>query len=131
MEFDAFTSRLGLGQGRIRPTTIAAGAGEYAFVLGDDEPGRFFDVSTGDHAEVTQIVDLTDVDLVRAQLVLRVPTVSAPGLAWEVSLLVDGAKLARASARPGRTRVLTDLAANVSKLAGLHAVGVRLELVGA
>lgn len=131
MELDAFTSRLGLGQGRIRPTCIPAGSGEYAFVLGDDEPGRFFDLSPGDHAEASQVVDLTDVDLVRARLVLRVPAVSAPGVAWEVSLLVDGAKLARASARPGRTRELTDLAANVSKFTGPHALGVRLELAGA
>lgn len=131
MEFDAFTSRLGFGQGRIRPTTIPAGAGEYAFVLGDDEPGRFFDVSTGDHAEVTQVVDLTDVDLVRAHLVLRIPVMSVPELVWEASILVDGVKLARASAKPGRTRELTDLAANVSKFTGSHTLGVRLELVGA
>jgi len=131
MELDAFTSRLGLGQGRVRPTAIPAGAGEYAFVLGDDESGRFFELSPGDHAEVVQVVDLTDVDLVRAHLVLRVPAVSASDLAWEVSLLVDGAKLARASAKPGRTRELTDLAANVSKLTGSHTLGVRLELVGA
>ena len=129
MELDAFTSRLGLGQGRIRPMSIPAGAGEYALVLGDVEPGRFFDLSPGDHAEVTQAVDLTNVDLVRAHLVLRVPAVSASGLAWEVSLLVDGGKLARASAKQGRTRELTDLAANVSKLTGFHALGVRIELV--
>jgi hypothetical protein len=131
MELDAFTSRLGLGQGRIRPTNVPAAAGEYAFVLGDDEPGRFFNLSTGDHAEVIQTVDLTDIDLVRARLILRVPAMHAPSLAWEVSLLVDGTKLARASAKPSRTRELTDLAANVSKLTGHHAIGVRLELVGA
>jgi hypothetical protein len=34
-------------------------------------------------------------------------------------------------ARSGRERLVTDLAANVSKLSGVHTVGVRLELVGA
>jgi hypothetical protein len=33
--------------------------------------------------------------------------------------------------RAGRERVMRDLAANVSKLAGLHTVGVRLALVSA
>jgi hypothetical protein len=34
-------------------------------------------------------------------------------------------------ARPVRERLVTDLAANVSKLSGTHTVGVRLELVNA
>lgn len=133
MELDAFMSRLGLGQGRIRPTSVPAGSGEYAFVLGEDEPGRFFELALGDRAEVVQGTDLTEVDLVRAHLGLRVPAgvpAGVPvGFAWEVSIVVDGVKYASATARPGRSRTVTDLAANVSKLAGMHAVGVRLELV--
>ena len=131
MELDAFTSRLGLGQGRIRPTSIPAGSGEYAFVLGEDEPGRFFELALGDRAEVGQDTDLTEVDLVRAHVGLRVPAGVPVGFAWEVSIVVDGVKYASATARPGRSRTVTDLAANVSKLAGMHAVSVRLELVGA
>jgi len=46
-----------------------------------------------------------------------------------VSIIVDGVKAARATCRAGRKRLLTDLAANVSKLTGLHEVGVRLELL--
>jgi hypothetical protein len=47
-------------------------------------------------------------------------------------IIVDGTKRARATrAKPGRERLVTDLAANVSKLSGLHQVGVRLELVTA
>lgn len=130
MELDAFTSRLGLGQGRIRPASLPAGSGEYAFVLGEDEPGRLFELAVGDHAEVVQDTDLTDVDLVRAHLGLSVPASVPAGFAWEASIVVDGAKLATATAKPGRSRTLTDLAANVSKLSGVHQVGVRLELVG-
>ena len=129
MELDAFTRRLGLGQGRIQPINAPVPSGDHVFVLGEDAPGRFFDLETGDHAEVTQETDLTDVDLVRAALRLRVPRTLPAGLAWDVSILVDGAKAATATCKPGCTRVLTDLAANVSKLAGLHVVGVRLELV--
>jgi hypothetical protein len=129
MELDAFTSRLGLGQGRIQPTGAPVPSGDHLFVLGEDEPGRFFELDPGDHAEVTQETDLTDVDLVRAALRLRVPKTLSAGLAWEVSLLVDGAKAATATCNPGCTRVLSDLAANVSKLSAIHTVGVRLELV--
>ena len=130
MEFDAFTSRLGLGQGRIAPTSPPPGSGEYAFVLGEDDLGRLFDLAPGDHAEVAQDTDLTDVDLVRAHLGLRVPATLPAGFAWEASIVVDGVKLATATANSGRTRTLTDLAANVSKLSGVHQIGVRLELVG-
>ena len=130
MELDAFTSRLGLGQGRIRPTSLPPGSGEYAFVLGDDEPGRLFELAVGDHAEVVQDTDLTDVDLLRAHLGLRVPASVPASFAWEASIIVDGTKLATATAKPGRSRTLTDLAANVSKLSGVHQIGVRLELVG-
>lgn len=130
MELDAFTSRLGLGQGRIRPASLPAGSGEYAFVLGEDEPGRLFELAVGDHAEVVQDTDLTDVDLVRAHLGLRVPASVPAGFAWEASIVVDGVNRATATAKPGRSRMLTDLAANVSKLSGVHQVGVRLELVG-
>jgi hypothetical protein len=127
MALTAFTSRLGIGQGRIQ--TDKATAGEYAFVLGDAESGRLFDLAPGDHAEVTQAVDVTGMDFVRATLRLSVPASTASGLSWEASILVDGMKLARMRSTPGHERLVTDLAANVSKLSGTHTVGVRLELV--
>jgi hypothetical protein len=125
MALTAFTSRLGRGQGRIRPASAPPVSGEYVFVLGEDQPGRFFDLVPGDFAEVTQTADLTDAALLRATLRLRVP----PGPPWEACLVIDGLAVARVRARPGRERVVTDLAANVSKRSGLHEVGVRLELV--
>lgn len=128
MTLTAFTSRLGRGQGRIRPRNATPASGDYLFVLGEDEPGRFFELAPGDYAEVTQAVDLTKVALVRAQLRLRVPASLPSGLTWEAALVVDGVKYARARGRPGRERIVTDLAANVSKLSGVHTVGVRLEL---
>ena len=127
MALTAFTSRLGRGQGRL--ATPKATGGDYAFVLGDEEPGRLFELAPGDHAEVTQESDLTGVMLVRALLRLRVPASTPAGLAWEASIIVDGAKRAAMRAKPGRERLVTDLAANVSKLSGLHTIGVRLELV--
>jgi hypothetical protein len=127
MALTAFTSRLGRGQGRLR--TSKATAGDYAFVLGEDEPGHFFELAPGDHVDVTQPADLTGVKLVRALLRLRVPASTPAGLAWEAAIVVDGAKVARMRAKPGGERLVTDLAANVSKLSGTHVVGVRLELV--
>lgn len=129
MALTAFTSRLGRGQGRL--ATSKAAGGDYAFVLGDAELGRLFELAPGDHAEVTQQTDLTGVMLVRALLRLRVPASTPPGLAWEASIIVGGTKRASMRAKPGRERLVTDLAANVSKLSGLHTIGVRLELVTA
>ena len=129
MALTAFTSRLGLGQGRIRPQRAAPASGEYLFVLGDEEPGRRFELASGDFAEVTQAVDVTGVDLVRTALRLRVPSAAPAGLAWEASLVVNGVKYARCLGRTGRERLVGDMAANVSKLSGIHSVGVRLELV--
>jgi hypothetical protein len=129
MELDAFTCRLGLGQGRVQPRA-GAGSGEWAFVLGEDEAGRLFELNAADHADVVQNTDLTGIDLVRAYLALRVPADVPATLAWQASLIIDGTKVATFTARPGRTRTFTDLAGNVSKLSGTHQVGVRLELVG-
>ena len=126
MELDAFTSRLGDGQG-----LVVAPDGEVRFVLGDVEQGRFFDLTVGDRIEVTQSTDLSGVALVRAIVDLRVPPSVPPGVAWEASVVVDGMKYAQTTCAPGRTRTITDLAANVSKLSGKHDVGVRLELVAA
>lgn len=127
MALTAFTSRLGAGQGRVR--TANAAAGEYAFVLGDVEPVRLFELAPGDHAEVTQAVDVTGIDFVRVSLRFRVPASTPSGLGWEASIIVNGAKLARVRMRPGRERLMTELTGNVSKLSGTHTVGVRLELV--
>lgn len=128
MELTAFTSRLGAGQGRLE---LEPGADGHVFVLGEAEPGRRFEIAVGDHAEVTQSVDLTGIALVRAALRLRVPASTPAGFRWEAAIVVDGAVMARATARQGRERLLSDLAANVSKLSGVHEVGVRLQLVGA
>jgi len=123
----AFNARLGLGQGRVQPAAIRPPGGEYVFVIGADEPGWRADLEPGDHGQVAQQVDLTGVDLVRVSLHLRVPADLPAGLAWEVSLVVDGVKRARSTCLPGRERTLTDLAANISKLGGVHEVAVRLE----
>ncbi len=120
MELTAFTSRLGEGQGRLGPGV---------FVLGDDEPERTFELSRGDHVEVTQVVDLSGVTLVRTSLKVRTPKRMPRGLAWELSIVVDGVKYSGITLGAGSERSLADLAANVSKLTGQHTVGVRLELV--
>lgn len=127
MELTAFTSNLGVTQGRIE--TAGAPSGRFAFVLGDLEPGRVFELAPGDAAEVTQDVDLSGLHFVRATLRLRVPKSLPAGLAWEASILVDGVAKASFRVRAGRERLMRDLAANVSKLAGLRTVGVRLQLV--
>ncbi len=125
MEFDAFSARLGESQGRIRPMD----GEEFVFVLGDREAVYFHELTTGDYAEVVQETDLTDVDFVRAEMTLCISDSLPAGFAWEVSIIIDGTKFARAACPTGRTRVIADLAANVSKTSGGHSVGVRLALI--
>ena len=129
MELTAFTSRLGKSQGRIRPSRVSATLGEHLIVLGDEVDGYRYRLTSGDHVELKQDVDLTGVDFVRIQARLTVPPELPSDLAWNVSILVGGIALAVASCRSGRSRELRDLAANVSKHAGVHQVALRLELV--
>lgn len=124
MELDAFRSRLGEGQGR-----VAAAEAEHVFVLGDATGGSEAELTEGDFAEVAQDVDVTDADVVRVWLRLRVPEEVPADLAWVASITVDGRVVGQGTARPGSTRDLTDLLGNVSKLAGAHRIAVRLELV--
>lgn len=126
MELDAFRSELGETQGR-----LSTQGGEHVFVLGDAAGGRSTELSPGDFAELAQDVDVTDIDFVRVWLRLRVPADVPPGLAWVAAVMVDDRVVARATARAGDTRDLTDLLGNVSKLAGTHRIAVRLELVSA
>ena len=129
----AFNARPGARPGRLEATALGstpATPGDFVFVLGDAEAGRLHELASGDHVEARQVVDLTDADLVRAQLRLRVPASAPPGWRWVASIRVDGSALAQATCAAGRERVLTDLAANVSKLAGPHEVAVRLTLEG-
>ena len=109
MELDAFTRRLGEGQGR-----IVAHDGLVSFVLGDVEPGWWAELAVGDHVEVTQDLDVTGVALVRAIVSLRAPATLPSGFAWEACLVVDGIKRASIRCRSGRTKRSADLAANVS-----------------
>lgn len=125
MELDAFTARLGVTQGR-----LATSEG-VAFVLGDVDAGRFAELVVGDRVDLVQDLDVTGVALVRVELTLRAPRSLPTDLAWEASVLVDGEKRARVRCAAGRTKHTSELAANVSKLTGVHEVGVRLELVEA
>lgn len=129
MEFDAFTARLGASQGRTAPQSDVSIIGNYAFVLGDDDPGRFAELTTGDFAEIVQQVDVTAHDFVYADMLLRVRSGLPLTYYWEVSITVDNVKVATATCSAGKERTISDLAANTSKLTGFHQVGVRLELM--
>ena len=121
---DAFTSQLGPQQGR-----LIKDDGQAIFVLGAETPGWRADLAVGDFVEVVQDADLTDVKLVRVRGELEVRSVPSH-MAWEATLLVDGVSQASIRGRPGVVRPIRDLAACVVGLQGVHAVAVRLSLVG-
>ena len=130
-EVTPFEARTGLSQGRLPWANPPVTESGQVVVLGSSEPGWCYDLEVGDRVELTQPCDVTAVDIIRTRLRLRVLDGLPAGLAWEVSILIDGDQVARTTCGPGRERLLTDLAANVSKLAGVHYVGLRLELVEA
>jgi hypothetical protein len=126
MELDGFSSRLGESQGR-----VVLPSGDTLFVLGERKPGRLAALVPGDHVEVVQLADLTGVDLLRAVCSLRAPSSLPSGLQWEASLVIDGTRRAAVRCAAGRFRKVTDLATSVSKLVGVHEVGLRLQLINA
>ena len=127
MELTAFNSRLGISQGRIPLEENE----EFVFVLGDDVAGYVYNLEVGDFVQVAQETDLTDIDLVRTELTVRVPESTPPAVCFEVSILVNNTKYAATACPASRARHITDLAANVSKLSGTFQVAVRLEVRGA
>ena len=129
MAFSPFDAALGTRQGRLAPIGFDPTSGDFAFVLGSDTPGDIHDFETGDGAEVRQSVDLTGENFIRAQVRLRNAETIPAGVKWEASIRIDGAKKAAMLIAPGRSRDRADMAANVSKLSGVHTVSVRLELV--
>lgn len=130
MAFTPFDAAIGTRQGRLEPVGFEPTSGDFAFALGSDVPGHLHDFDIGDFSEVRQSVDLTSENFVRARIRLRNADVVPAGVNWEASITIGGTKKASMLLPLGRERDRADMAANVSKLTGLHTVGLRLELVG-
>lgn len=126
---NAFTTQLGETQGR-----VADPQSTQVMVLGHNQSGWFANLTParlrgeGDHVQVSQRTDLSGIDLIRVGGTLEVRSLPQ-GVTWQATILVDGDRMASLQGRVGAKRPLEDLAANVSALAGLYTVTVRLELV--
>jgi hypothetical protein len=118
---DAFTARLGVSEGRIERVP-----GDVVFALGDVVAGWTAGVAAGDFVEVAQTADLTGVAVVRVTGTLRAPAAGR----WRASLRVGGFDVAVLDAWAGRSRPISDLAANVSGLSGHAEIAVRLSFLG-
>ena len=129
MALTAWNRELGTTQGRVDPQGFTPPQGEFVFVLGRDLPGLQQQLEVGDFVEVKQTANFGDTKLVRLRARMRPPSAVPAGVAWKASLRIDGGERASALLVPGRTRDRVDLAVNVSKLAGDHELGFRLELV--
>lgn len=128
MALTPFTEALGTRQGRLQPEGVTPPEGSWAYCLGSDKEGYFFWLEPGDYSQISQDVDLTGINIVRFRARLRTGELTI-GREWEASILVDGAKQAAMILGESRTRDRADMGANVSKLAGVHTVSFRLELV--
>lgn len=122
MGLNCFNSKLGTSQGRI------PSGEDFVFVLGDEQPGEFHDIKIGDYAEVVQETDLTGVNLLRVSGNMQIPESTPSDFKWVVSIVIDDLPYVRLTSLSGHSRNITDMAANVSKLSGIHRVGVRLTL---
>lgn len=108
---------------------VAAPEGEHVFVLGYELPGMFHRFSVGDFAQVEQEEDFGATKVVRVLAIIRPSVIMPSNLAWRFSLLLDGVLYTSRLLEPKRDRRLVDVAANVSKLAGLHRLAFKVELV--
>lgn len=108
---------------------VAAPEGDHVFVLGYQLPGLFHRFSLGDFAQIEQTEDFGSTNIVRVVAIVRSTDAMPGGLAWQFSLMIDGAEYVSRILEAGRGRRLVDMAANVSKLVGNHDLGFRIELV--
>ena len=126
MALSLLADRLGLDQGRIKPTAAPPVEGLYAFVLGSDV-GRFADLAPGDYVRVYAAVDVTGIDVmgIDATLVCRaVPT----GLKWRVTISVGIDDVATFDGWPNQTR-RPEVRVNVSQLTGTQSLIVTLQII--
>ncbi len=110
---------------------VAAPEGDHVFVLGYQLPGLIHRSSVGDFAQVEQTEDFGSTNIIRFVAIVRPPEVNPAGVAWRLSLRIDGAEYVGRNLDAGRGRTFVDMAANVSKLVGNHSLGFRVELVNA
>jgi len=119
-----FNHNLGVTQGRIETDND-----QTVFVLGSIKPGDYHELTTDDGCVITQDADLTNVDLIRTSLEIRIPESTPDGYAWGVVLFADGQPMAIVVCRAGISRSLEELTVNVSKITGTHTVGIGFRLV--
>lgn len=126
----SFTRNLGSEQGRVEPAGYTPVESDYAFVLGNDTPGRFEPLDEGDCVTVYQDAEVpVGGRLLRFSLRVRPPEVNDTGVPWLFTCTVDDVELGRVVIAPGPTRDLVDMAVNVSKLAaGNHTFAFNLRL---
>ena len=108
---------------------VQAPEGEHVYVLGYELAGLFHRFAAGDFAQTEQEDDFGSTNIVRVVALIRSTDVMPSNLAWRFSLLLDGVAYTTRLLEPKRDRALVDVAANVSKLIGLHTLGFRLDLV--
>lgn len=117
-----FEGGVGLIQGR-------ASSGEgFSFFLGSSREGDEWDLAAGDFAELSQVADLSLVELVSFASSFRAPRGAPAGLRWRLSLKLDTVDQISILGWPGYARDTADLAINTAGLVGDHKIAIRLEL---
>lgn len=137
-----FDRLLGVTQGRIRPTGVVPGLGEFVWCLGSDVPGDTHWLAAGDRVSLSQTADVTGLVLVRFRFQVRPPeampssylnTVNGAVVQgsprWVFSWGVDAVVHGRREVPHGRRLDVRDGAIDVGSLMGNQELRFTLQLV--
>jgi hypothetical protein len=107
--------------------------GEASFVLGLLQSLELEQMTTGDYVEISQDVDLTDLDMI--ELDCSVIGRSHPGLVlpavyrWDAKIIVDGDVIAQRTIDFSDDKTWNDFRGPVRRNTGTVAIKIRLELI--
>lgn len=127
----AWSTSLGVSQGRIQPTGWTPPSGSYAFVLGHDLPNQWRKFAAGDFVAISQTADFTGVSFLRWRAHLR-PGATPAGVTWDFVALVGGVECVRRSIlrELDRNDFALPMGAWVATGGSTRDVEFRVELVG-
>ncbi len=127
MGFNALNYDGGSDQGRCTPDHFSQN-GDYALVLGHDEPLTFQRFRVGDYMVVHQTQDIGSTKLFKVRCRVRGPEEMPNTIRWRFSIFVDGVEKAYRICNTNQTVDYVNMAVNMAGLAGVHAIAFVLKL---
>ena len=127
MSFNGFNFERGVEQGRCAPDHFSQD-GDFALVLGHDEPLTFVRLKVGDMMSVHQTKDVGTTKVLKVRCRCRAPEFMPGTTNWRFSIYVDGVEKTFRICQVGQTVDYVNLAVNLSGLVGAHSIAFVLKL---